>query len=150
MRKETDNAIVFLGIGIILCGGLVWQSISSTASDNPARLSEDVLPKLSVKKELEPLSNPPVEVKQEAQIVASVKPPVAAKKKTAKKRRRKARPKCDTFSYPALNGSICVPLNPTYETDLDCPDILPYKNILVVGSDPHRFDADFDGIGCEG
>ena len=33
--------------------------------------------------------------------------------------------------------------------DLDCPDI-PYRNFTVLPPDPHRFDADNDGIGCEG
>ena len=31
--------------------------------------------------------------------------------------------------------------------DLDCEDI-PFKSFRVVGSDPHRFDRDEDGIGC--
>jgi len=44
-------------------------------------------------------------------------------------------------SYPAL----CIPPPPP---DLDCGDI-PYKNFRVSGSDPHRFDGDKDGIGCE-
>jgi len=48
--------------------------------------------------------------------------------------------RCD-LSYPAL----CIPSPPP---DLDCGDI-PYKNFRVSGSDPHRFDGDNDGIGCE-
>jgi micrococcal nuclease len=32
--------------------------------------------------------------------------------------------------------------------DLDCPEI-SYRNFRVIGSDPHRFDGDHDGIGCE-
>jgi len=47
---------------------------------------------------------------------------------------------CDPF-YP----DVCIPTPPP---DLDCPEI-PYKNFRVVGSDPHRFDGDHDGIGCE-
>lgn len=47
---------------------------------------------------------------------------------------------CDP-SYP----DICIPAG---SADLDCPEI-PYRNFRVVGSDPHRFDADHDGIGCE-
>jgi len=47
---------------------------------------------------------------------------------------------CDP-SYPAL----CIPSPPP---DLDCGDV-PYKNFRVSGSDPHRFDGDNDGIGCE-
>jgi len=44
-------------------------------------------------------------------------------------------------SYPTL----CLPGSP----DLDCIDI-PQKNFPVKPPDPHRLDADKDGIGCEG
>lgn len=47
---------------------------------------------------------------------------------------------CDP-SYP----TVCIPSPPP---DLDCKDI-PYRRFAVVRSDPHRFDADHDGIGCE-
>jgi hypothetical protein len=33
--------------------------------------------------------------------------------------------------------------------DLDCGNI-SFRNFKVVGSDPHRFDGDNDGVGCEG
>ncbi|MFB5631373.1 MAG: thermonuclease family protein [Nitrosopumilaceae archaeon] len=47
---------------------------------------------------------------------------------------------CDP-SYP----DVCIASPPP---DLDCKDI-PYKKFKVIGSDPHRFDGDGDGIGCE-
>lgn len=50
------------------------------------------------------------------------------------------RPGCDP-SYP----SVCIPPSPP---DLDCADV-PYRRFAVVGADPHRFDSDRDGIGCE-
>lgn len=46
---------------------------------------------------------------------------------------------CDP-SYPTL----CLPSYP----DLDCGDINA-RNFPVIGKDPHGFDADNDGIGCE-
>jgi hypothetical protein len=49
-------------------------------------------------------------------------------------------PACDP-SYP----TVCIKPPPP---DLDCPDI-PYTNFKVIGSDPHRFDGDNDGVGCE-
>jgi hypothetical protein len=50
--------------------------------------------------------------------------------------------RCDP-SYP----DVCIP--PYSQVgDLDCPDV-PYTNFRVIGSDPHRFDRDHDGIGCE-
>ncbi|MEZ4676698.1 MAG: SH3 domain-containing protein [Caldilineaceae bacterium] len=47
---------------------------------------------------------------------------------------------CDP-SYP----TVCIP---PYPPDLDCGEI-PYRRFAVVGADPHRFDGDHDGIGCE-
>ncbi len=47
---------------------------------------------------------------------------------------------CDP-SYP----SVCIPL---YPPDLDCGEIR-HTNFKVVQPDPHGFDGDKDGIGCE-
>ena len=47
---------------------------------------------------------------------------------------------CDS-SYP----DVCIPPSPP---DLDCKDI-PQKGFTVLPPDPHRFDGDKDGIGCE-
>lgn len=47
---------------------------------------------------------------------------------------------CDP-SYP----TVCIPPPPP---DLDCGDI-PDRNFKVLQPDPHRFDGDKDGIGCE-
>ena len=44
-------------------------------------------------------------------------------------------------SYP----DFCIPPPPP---DLDCKDI-PQKRFTVLQPDPHRFDGDKDGIGCE-
>jgi len=49
-------------------------------------------------------------------------------------------PSCDP-SYP----DVCIA---SYPPDLDCGEIV-YSNFRVVGSDPHGFDRDNDGIGCE-
>lgn len=50
------------------------------------------------------------------------------------------RANCDP-SYP----DVCIPPPPP---DLDCGDI-SYRRFRVIGNDPHRFDGDNDGIGCE-
>jgi micrococcal nuclease len=47
---------------------------------------------------------------------------------------------CDP-SYP----DVCIPSPPP---DLDCGQISE-RNFRVVGADPHRFDGDHDGVGCE-
>jgi micrococcal nuclease len=51
------------------------------------------------------------------------------------------RSNCDP-SYP----TVCIP---TYPPDLECLDI-PYRRFEVNPPDPHFFDGDFDGLGCEG
>jgi len=48
--------------------------------------------------------------------------------------------RCDP-AYP----DVCIPSPPP---DLNCADVL-YKRFTVLPPDPHRFDGDKDGIGCE-
>lgn len=48
---------------------------------------------------------------------------------------------CDP-AYP----SVCIPPAPP---DLDCGDV-PYTNFVVLPPDPHNFDGNHDGVGCEG
>ncbi|WP_276956366.1 thermonuclease family protein [Allomeiothermus silvanus] len=48
---------------------------------------------------------------------------------------------CDP-AYP----TVCIPPPPP---DLNCGDI-PYRGFKVLPPDPHRFDRDRDGVGCEG
>jgi len=45
-------------------------------------------------------------------------------------------------SYP----DVCIPPSPP---DLDCGDVA-YGSFTVYPPDPHRFDGDYDGVGCEG
>jgi micrococcal nuclease len=44
-------------------------------------------------------------------------------------------------SYP----DVCIPPSPP---DLDCGDVAN-RRFTVYPPDPHRFDGDFDGVGCE-
>jgi hypothetical protein len=48
---------------------------------------------------------------------------------------------CDP-SYP----DVCIPHAPP---DLDCADVAE-RRFTVLPPDPHNFDGDFDGVGCEG
>jgi hypothetical protein len=47
---------------------------------------------------------------------------------------------CDP-SYPG----VCIPPPPP---NLNCPDV-GYEDFAVQGRDPHGFDGDNDGVGCE-
>ena len=48
--------------------------------------------------------------------------------------------KCDA-SYP----QVCIPSSPP---DLDCGEI-EHRNFKVLTADPHGFDGDGDGVGCD-
>ena len=48
---------------------------------------------------------------------------------------------CDP-SYP----DVCIAPPPP---DLDCKDV-PYRRFRVLAPDPHNFDGNHDGVGCEG
>ncbi len=49
---------------------------------------------------------------------------------------------CDP-SYP----DVCIP--PRAQVgDLDCGDVEP-RRFVVLAPDPHGFDGDHDGVGCE-
>ena len=48
--------------------------------------------------------------------------------------------RCDA-SYP----DVCIPPPPP---DLDCGEIVE-RDFTVRGADPHGFDRDRDGVGCE-
>src|SRR5439155_9710638 len=48
---------------------------------------------------------------------------------------------CDR-AYP----TVCIPPPPP---DLDCGDIT-FRRFTVLPPDPHGFDGDHDGVGCEG
>lgn len=62
-------------------------------------------------------------------------------------------PPTTTQSSVSPASSNCDPSYPDFciappPPDLNCPDI-PQKRFTVSGSDPHGFDRDGDGIGCE-
>ena len=56
----------------------------------------------------------------------------------------KYNPKLDSNCSPAY-PERCIPPPPP---DLDCKDIAQ-RNFLVLPQDPHMFDTDKNGIGCE-
>ena len=62
----------------------------------------------------------------------------------------------DTALIPVSGGETAVGCDPAYPgvciapppPDLDCKDV-PYRRFQVLSPDPHNFDRDGDGIGCE-
>jgi micrococcal nuclease len=66
--------------------------------------------------------------------------PIKTRQKDTTPRGLVPRSGCDP-SYP----TVCIP---PYPPDLDCADVSE-KRFKVVGTDPHGFDGDRDGVGCE-
>ena len=64
-----------------------------------------------------------------------------------------AAPPVPAPNRPAGGGTGCDPSYPTLclaaSPDLDCGDV-PARGFTVLPPDPHRFDGDLDGVGCEG
>jgi micrococcal nuclease len=54
------------------------------------------------------------------------------------------RPVAGSGCDPAY-ATVCIPSPPP---DLDCADV-PFKGFRVLPPDPHRFDGEGDGLGCE-
>jgi hypothetical protein len=59
-------------------------------------------------------------------------------------RRPRPRPPRSRNCDPSYPG-VCIP---NYPPDLDCGDVA-YEDFRVIGRDPHGFDGDNDGVGCE-
>jgi hypothetical protein len=70
--------------------------------------------------------------------------PTITRRPTAISQITPAAPSSGGNCHPSYPG-VCIPPPPP---DLDCGEI-PFRNFRVAGSDPHGFDGDNDGIGCE-
>jgi hypothetical protein len=58
------------------------------------------------------------------------------------------------YDYPSTSRGTCSPSYlgiciPPPPPDLNCPDVFPSMNFRVLPPDPHDFDRDLDGIGCD-
>ncbi len=125
-----NRKMAVIGFGIVIIGALfVIQDFGSPLTPEP----EQPLIKRAVDKEPEP---PPIKQveKEPAPSQPTTSQPSTVQSQPVSK------PSCDP-SYPA----ICIP---PYPPDLDCGEI-GYSNFRVVPPDPHGFDGDRDGTGCE-
>lgn len=83
---------------------------------------------------------PPETTVTEPPTTTTTQPPVTQPPPTSPPPTAAPARNCDP-SYP----DVCIPPPPP---DLNCGDI-SFRRFRVVGSDPHGFDRDGDGIGCE-
>ena len=119
--KKTS--IVIIGVGIAMA--IIGISIVTLSTPDPKQIShKDTSPQVIIDEIVQTVPE-----KTQQQPSKPYIPPPAPKELS-----------CDS-SYP----SVCIP---PYPPDLDCAEI-PHRNFRVIGSDPHGFDRDKDGIGCE-
>lgn len=118
----------------VLAVGLLLASLLIAGCGAPSRQDTQALPTVT-RQAPSPTAGPP---RQPPQTLPTLAPPVQT---------RPAGPIRGSGCHPAY-PTVCIPAPPP---DLDCEDI-PYRNFPVDRrfGDHHRFDADRDGIGCEG
>jgi hypothetical protein len=102
-----------------------------------AFLVDDVPAGLAV---VDPRTAPLVPLVEERATIVPAAPPVAPTATAVPAIEQRQTTNCEP-SYPTL----CIPQG---IGDLDCPDI-DARRFPVVGADPHRFDGDNNGVGCE-
>lgn len=143
------NRIARLAIGLAAAVLLAACSGRSTPAPLATQLLDQLQPGADIQASLTPTSRPPrASPSDTAEPSATPRPPTATPvppSDTAKPSDTPAPPppppaNCDP-SYP----DFCIPPPPP---DLDCGDI-SRKRFTVLQPDPHNFDADKDGVGCE-
>jgi len=118
-------AIIVIGIAII--GALfVIQDFGSQTITDPVQS--------------QPTSQPPSQPTPEPAPILEPEPIPEPTSQPTQSQQVQSQNQCDS-SYP----SVCIP---PYPPDLDCGEI-GYSNFRVVPPDPHGFDGDRDGTGCE-
>jgi len=123
--------IAFIVIGIAIIGALfVIQDFGSQTITDPVQSQPTSQPPSQPTPEPEPA---PIPEPEPAPIPEPTSQPTQSQQVQSQNQ-------CDS-SYP----SVCIP---PYPPDLDCGEI-GYSNFRVVSPDPHGFDGDRDGIGCE-
>ena len=117
------------------------MNVSSPVPEAATTESEDVLVQEEKKQKQEILPADTTSNKErESYSMGKAEIPILRQQEQPKPPATRQAPTCDP-SYP----TVCIP---PYPPDLDCGEIR-YANFEVAGSDPHGFDRDRDGIGCE-
>jgi hypothetical protein len=85
--------------------------------------------------------------------IAATKPPVVVMPTQTRQIQPTSTPRPSTATFTPAPQQNCDPSYPTVcipppPPDLDCGEI-PYRRFTVLPPDPHDFDRDGNGIGCE-
>ena len=128
--KAASIGAISAGVAVVAFI-LIFVGIGSNQAEKPVEYERELEEDVSSESGL-PSSEEPTEYVRELEesVTSESTPPVKPTGKTS----------CDP-SYP----TVCIA---PYPPDLNCIDI-PYSNFQVFSPDPHGFDADFDGVGCE-
>jgi len=127
--------IALIAIGIVIIGALfIIQDFGSQTITDPVQSQPTSQP---TQKAPEP---EPIQPTSQPTQTAREPEPSQPTSQPTQTQQVQSQNQCDS-SYP----SVCIP---PYPPDLDCGEIR-YSNFRVVQPDPHGFDRDNDGIGCE-
>ncbi len=130
MPRKATGVVAAGVVTVVLAARLMGGDVDGPTTNGSS------LPRSTATATQRPMRQPaPSATRQVAQPTAtrtiSTRPPTAP-----------ARPRSDCDpSYP----DACIPPAPP---DLDCGDVT-VRRFAVRPPDPHNFDADFDGVGCE-
>ena len=146
-RKQLSRKQSSLGLGTILIILFVLIGVTApppseksdskvkgeTATQEVASPSPENSPTPSASPSPSPTSTPSPSPSPAKTVISSPSP-------TTQSNSSSARSGCD-LSYP----TVCIAPPPP---DLDCKDV-SYKGFKVLPPDPHNFDGNHDGVGCE-
>jgi len=148
--RRRNSLRVILGsvlagvVALCLCFGVIGALVDDSGDDSgPIAVADDPT-------DLSPTPAPRTTAAAPRTTAAAPKPPVTSAAPKPSVTTRRPSPARTTTQPPQTS---CDPAYPTVcirpaPPDLDCGDI-PYRKFTVLAPDPHRFDADDDGIGCE-
>ena len=155
--SETDHygrllRYIFLADGVFVNAELVRQGYAQVSTYPPdVKYQELLLAAQAEAREAKRGLWGPLPSPLPATETATLPPPPPVTATSAPEATSSAPPPATVAPTPAGNcdpayPDVCIPSPPP---DLDCGDIT-YRRFRVLPPDPHDFDGDKDGIGCEG
>ncbi len=123
-----------------LAGGMVVQAVDPSGTTFLPLIINQPAPTPTLEPTPEPTVEPTAEPTPEPTVEPTPVPTAEPTSVPVPTAEPTTAPACDP-AYP----DVCIPPPPP---DLDCSDI-PYRRFRVLPPDPHQFDRDGNGIGCE-
>jgi len=129
VNKAVFGIIAIVGIAIVIVASIPQQEQEPAGRNLEVKIEDAASSKSTPSTPVERLDTEPLQQQVPAPGFEDVPEMIVESENS-----------CDT-SYP----DVCIP---PWPPDLDCGEIR-YTNFKVLPDDPHGFDVDKDGIGCE-